>query len=415
MDTIRLTDLINVETLQKIQDTFTEFTGIATLISDADGIPLTKGSGFNRFCSDYIRKSYAGRLKCIECDKKGGERSLKSGVTKAYTCHAGLMDFTAPIIVEGKIIGCFAGGQIRSSDPDENFIKEKAAEYGINPDEYLQAFKETKFIENESIQKAAKFLGMLASIISELSYKNYIELEKSQRAEATSKSQSDFVMQTGIMLEQRIQQWYSFIDDKIQHTQNLEVKQLLNAMLSDGKETRNVISDSIEYIRASDNSLEIHETEYKINGLRRQILDGILPLTDEKGVPVIVTLGECSAGTLFGDSGRIGHMLNKTLRAILREKQEGELIIEISTKKFSYSTLLKVSLIDIQTVYDKEKIKALNYFFNDDSEENAYSNEELNAWMSLEKKIIKSMYGTIDFNYDKGNMVINLTLPQLAL
>ncbi len=415
MDTIKLTDLINVETLQKIQDTFTEFTGISALISDANGTPVTKESGGNRFCNEYIRKSYAGRLKCIECDKQGGQRSLTTGITKAYTCHAGLTDFTAPIVVAGKIIGCFAGGQIRTSDADEDFIKEKALEYGIDQDEYLEAFKETKFIESESVEKAARFLGMLASIISELSYKNYTELEKSQKAEATSKSQSNYIMQTGILLEQRLVQWYSFIDEKMQHTQNLEVKQILATMLADGKDTRNAISDSIEYIRASDNSLEIHETEYKINGLRRQILDGIIPLTEEKEIPVIVTLGECSAGTLFGDSGRIGHMLNKTLRSILREKNEGELIMEISTKRYSYSTLLHVTLIDIQTCYEEEKVKKINDIFNNDSITSEYSSEEVNAWISFEKKMVESLCGTISFKYDKGNMVINLTLPQLAL
>ena len=43
---IRLTDLIDVESLQKIQDAFSEMTGIASFITDARGVIQTKPSGF---------------------------------------------------------------------------------------------------------------------------------------------------------------------------------------------------------------------------------------------------------------------------------------------------------------------------------------------------------------------------------
>ena len=55
MQEVYLTDLINVDMLQKIQDAFSEMTGMAALTTDADGKPVTKGSNFTDYCMKYTR------------------------------------------------------------------------------------------------------------------------------------------------------------------------------------------------------------------------------------------------------------------------------------------------------------------------------------------------------------------------
>ena len=44
---LHLTDLIDVEMLQRIQDAFSDMTGIASVTTDADGVAVTKGSHFS--------------------------------------------------------------------------------------------------------------------------------------------------------------------------------------------------------------------------------------------------------------------------------------------------------------------------------------------------------------------------------
>ncbi|MGN0588257.1 MAG: PocR ligand-binding domain-containing protein, partial [Ruminiclostridium sp.] len=57
---IRLVDLISAETLQKIQDSFSKMARMAALTTDENGIPLTEGSNFTDFCTNYCRKSPIG-------------------------------------------------------------------------------------------------------------------------------------------------------------------------------------------------------------------------------------------------------------------------------------------------------------------------------------------------------------------
>ena len=102
---IKLTDLISVEVLQRIQDSFSEAVGMAALTTEADGTPVTKGSNFTDYCMKYTRCSAVGKSLCEECDRYGAEVTFKTGNYTTYICHSGLIDFSAPIIADGQMVG----------------------------------------------------------------------------------------------------------------------------------------------------------------------------------------------------------------------------------------------------------------------------------------------------------------------
>ena len=77
---ITLTDLFEVEMLQRLQDSFSKMTGFAAIITDAECTPVTKGTNFTDFCSKYTRNSPIGCLRCQQCDKHGAELALKVGM-----------------------------------------------------------------------------------------------------------------------------------------------------------------------------------------------------------------------------------------------------------------------------------------------------------------------------------------------
>ena len=183
-DEITLTDLFEVDMLQKIQDAFAKMTGIAAQITDANGKPVTRGSNYTNFCAKYTRKSAIGCLRCEQCDKHGAELALKSGSSITYYCHAGLMDFAAPIMAGDTMIGCFVGGQIRIEPPDITKIMQVAAEIDVDLINYLQSVLEVPVIERSTVENAANFLYTLTNILSTVSYHKYmmhqanIEIEK---------------------------------------------------------------------------------------------------------------------------------------------------------------------------------------------------------------------------------------------
>ena len=74
-----LTDLIDVETLQSIQDRFSNLVGIAAMTTDACGRPVTEGSNFSEFCSKYNRGTEIGGERCRRCGRQGAEEALHQG------------------------------------------------------------------------------------------------------------------------------------------------------------------------------------------------------------------------------------------------------------------------------------------------------------------------------------------------
>ena len=154
---IALTDLISVSTLQSIQDGFARLTGMAALTTDAEGNAVTRGSNFTEFCMDLTRKSREGCRRCGQCDKKGGEDALLSRKSVAYSCHAGLVDFAAPIMLGGEMIGSFIGGQVLTEAPDEEKFRAIARELSIDEDKYIAALRKVKIVERSQVEAAADF------------------------------------------------------------------------------------------------------------------------------------------------------------------------------------------------------------------------------------------------------------------
>ena len=74
----------------------------------------------------------------------GAVRVMETQTPVSYFCHANLVDFAAPIMANGVMVGSFIGGQILTTLPDFEKMRKVAVELGIDPDEYIEALKQVK-------------------------------------------------------------------------------------------------------------------------------------------------------------------------------------------------------------------------------------------------------------------------------
>lgn len=112
---LRLTDLIDTDILQKIQDDFSEMSGMSAVTTDAGGMPVTDGSNAPDFCVKYTKASREGCTRCEICDKKGLEQAKETGKTAVYFCHTGLIAFTAPIMAVENLWAVLSAGRFLSA------------------------------------------------------------------------------------------------------------------------------------------------------------------------------------------------------------------------------------------------------------------------------------------------------------
>lgn len=170
---ITLTDLIDAETLQKIQDAFANATGMAALTVDLNGA-VTTLSNPTDFCMKFTRGCPKGAERCNKCDLEGGETAAKTGNPAVYYCHGGLMDFAAPILLEGKQIGSLIGGQVLPEPADPEKFRRIARELEINENSYIDALSKIKIVPKKTIEASAELLYIMANSLSSLGYQKYI-------------------------------------------------------------------------------------------------------------------------------------------------------------------------------------------------------------------------------------------------
>lgn len=176
LEHITLLDVIDKRTLQSLQDAFAAATGMAAIATDENG-PVTEGSNFTDFCMNLTRKSRMGAERCNQCDLKGGEEASRTGKPSVYYCTSGLMDFAAPVIVNGKHIGSLIGGQVLPEEPDEQKFRRIADELGIDQDQYIAALRKVKVVPKRQIEAAANLLWQMANALSEVGYQRLVALE----------------------------------------------------------------------------------------------------------------------------------------------------------------------------------------------------------------------------------------------
>ncbi|MDD3436765.1 MAG: PocR ligand-binding domain-containing protein [Candidatus Gastranaerophilales bacterium] len=184
---INLLDLIDIDFLQKLQDTFAKAMGVASLTVDDKG-PITSPSNFSNFCKNHIRKSKLGSQRCNECDIQSGKLASIKGEPIIHNCHTGLAHFAVPIIVKGQHIASILGGQIVLGKPDIEHFKQVAKELGIKDEKkYFEDLDKIKIFEKEHIEAATKLLSLVANSISEIAHKNYELNEKNERERLVTK------------------------------------------------------------------------------------------------------------------------------------------------------------------------------------------------------------------------------------
>ena len=163
---MHISEFMDLNQLENIMRNWSLATGMATIACDDKGEYISGDMGFTDFCIKLTRGSAEGLKRCEKCDREC------SGV---YYCHAGLMDFSIPIMVGDTCYGKVIGGQVLPNEPDEEKFRMIAKELSIDPDEYIKALRKITVKSEEEIRAAAQLLGDVINALANIQYLNYTE------------------------------------------------------------------------------------------------------------------------------------------------------------------------------------------------------------------------------------------------
>lgn len=171
-----LTEIIDIEQLKQLCESFTNLNGMATAILDLEG-NVHVATGWQSVCTMFHRINNETKKRCTESDTILAGQIKQGHKYNIYKCKNGLIDVAMPIIVGNIHIGNFFTGQFLIEKPDLNFFKKQANEYNFDENEYLSALEKTPILSEEQIKVTIEFLVKLTEVIGNIGLKNLQNIE----------------------------------------------------------------------------------------------------------------------------------------------------------------------------------------------------------------------------------------------
>jgi PAS domain S-box-containing protein len=191
---IDFTDLFNIDELQKIQDTFADATGVASIITYPDGRPITKPSHFCRFCN-IIRATGKGALNCMKSDAYLGSKNTNEP-TISLCLSGGLWDAGTNITLGGVHLANWFIGQVRNEAQQDEEIIKYADVIGADREALKEALAEVPQMSKQHFEKISQALSVFTKELSLRAYQNIQQArfisEQKKTEEALKKSEEQF-------------------------------------------------------------------------------------------------------------------------------------------------------------------------------------------------------------------------------
>lgn len=166
---ISLEDIVHDGTLRRILHSFKEATGMAATVIDLSGEPVLELEEWdNCAICRLVRSVEEGRKRCAVSYEDAGLQAANLGDLYVFQCHAGIVNWVAPLVVDSKLVGSIACGQITMWAPDEFFVKEvleRTEDLPINPSLIESAIFQLEQVSTTRVQAAAELLFIVATYI----------------------------------------------------------------------------------------------------------------------------------------------------------------------------------------------------------------------------------------------------------
>ena len=173
-------DLVDINILDQLLDSFYKFTGIPNAIIDINNNILS-GIGWQNICARFHRVNPETRCRCEQSDRYI-EEHLHDRPYVGYCCKNGLMDYATPIIIEGQHLATIFLGQLLHEPPDEEYFRHQAYENGFDETAYLQALLQVPIIPQKKIESIMLFYSHLGQLLAKIGLERKRQLQAADYA-----------------------------------------------------------------------------------------------------------------------------------------------------------------------------------------------------------------------------------------
>ncbi|MGN0778120.1 MAG: PocR ligand-binding domain-containing protein [Aristaeellaceae bacterium] len=373
-DGISLHEFCDMRQLYRLLDNWCKSCGMAAMLVDAQGRPVTEDFGITRFC-----RLVQSCEKGMACCRKTWQTEL-DGV---YECPFGFWDFSIPIALpDGQVLGKVLAGQALSVTQRDDDIVQTTAELGLDAKTVMDALAQIHRKTPKEMQAAYALLKETISFFVEKSYavwktKNELKKEPARKDRVLSQitqlmysynltvdlATEDYTLITGTGMERTVDEYrkhenYSelrtFQRSAIHPAYLDRFNQLTDFTSARNNPSENGFKGSLEYpvLYPGDVAYEWHEINVFID-------------TEEDGTRVV---------NILGRDITVAHNAQerneKELRAAAAKNQ---ILSELTKMLYSYNLTLNLRTGKYSMIIGTGMTQFMEIFKSTDDYETAYS------------------------------------------
>ncbi len=352
----KFTDIFDLEKIQNLQKLFSDATGVASIITEPDGTPITEPSNFCSLCNNIIRQTEKGYRNCQISDSIIG--SPKEDGPRIRRClSGGLIDGGVSIFIEGRHIANWMIGQVLDEDYSIEDMLLYADEIGVDRETYRKELSKAKCMSGKQFENVCNFLYANAhqmtayaikniSLTNEISRKELVEAEIRQiNAElenqvndrtAQLESANNELESANSKLMEEVTRRYK-VGEEIKKL-NAELENRVADRTNQLQETNLRLEEEIRERIKIEEALRRSESEYRhlsyhdmLTGLynRRFYEEEIKRMDTKENLPISIALGDVNGLKLMNDAfgHDVGDMLLQKAAACIRKVCRNDYVI----------------------------------------------------------------------------------------
>lgn len=413
-DKYHLTDLIDVETLQKVQNAFSDMSGIAAVITDVNGVAITKDSGGCDFCHKYIRSTELGVRQCAECDKMGATRAAKAKAACVYFCHAGLVEFAAPIMAHGTMVGCVVGGQLLTIPLEEKHLREVGEKLGVDAEKLIESAKDIRIVDKQTINKVSNALYTIANVLSDVAFSKHQVNMKNMELSKSSSMKSDFLANMSHEIRTPMNAVIGMAEMALREELTPAAREYIGQIKSSGQTLLTIINDILDFSKIESGKMDISDVEYEPMSVINDVSNIIMTRIGSKELELTVDVNPDLPSGLYGDNIRIKQVMVNLANNAVKFTKEGNVHVKVDFWQTDEETIeLSVAITDTGSgIKESDMNKLFRSFQQLDSKRNR-NIEGTGLGLAICKQLVNLMNGKIhvDSEYGKGS-TFSFVIPQ---
>jgi two-component system response regulator YesN len=250
-----LGDVIDINDLKRILDSFVLATGLGAIYVNARGesaIVPEEYEGYCPFCK-IVRSDPEGRKRCTESMNKAGKLAAQLGEPYISRCHAGLIEFAAPIMFKNIYLGSISCGPVLMWDWDEIAVQEflnLTEDLNINKEALLVASRKIRVLTGRDVQAAAELLFIAANHIAK---SGMITLQQRKELSDQQSRLAEMIFEKK-QAEERIQYLENRVKD-VEYPLDKENDLLNKVRIGDRQGAKKILNEilSVIFLRSSGN------------------------------------------------------------------------------------------------------------------------------------------------------------------